>query len=578
MIKGSPLIVLALLIDSLQALVSLALAAISTIPGTVLGGAAGCAAGNYFLGQLGCWLGGSVLGFLGTWLNPALATATVPIGLLLGFVVNLCLSAVFGSFLIILMLVFLRKVYLKNLFFGIGELLPGLNNIPFWTAFVIVSLLKHSAEESKGAFAGAAMSPGSALGKAAGGVMRAKDATTTIADRSNAFESPMLPQALRGYKQQQDDLGDYLNQQEIDPGNTPQEQMPARATRSILNDIRPVKTAAAMLLALALAGAGAGHAYAQAVDPLRFVISPEIPEPGQRVTIEAQGVGSFLGDALITWQQDGTTVLSGTGARTFTFSAAGLGKVTHIHVTIQSSTNGTSERDFTFVPSVVHLLWEADTSVPPLYPGKALYSAGSTIKVTALPQVVANGATVSYNNLSFQWKVNGNPVVGQSGKGFSSMTFTGSQLRAAETVSVDVYLGATAAGSASITIPATDPQLLLYIQDPLRGVLYDQALPSTISLLNTEVTLKAQPYYFANESLQSGAASYAWTLGGAAVTGPDSARGLLTLRQAGDGGGEGRLGVELQNTDTTKLVQAARAALRILFNSNSGSASSSFGL
>ncbi|HVV15189.1 MAG TPA: hypothetical protein VHD55_02205 [Candidatus Paceibacterota bacterium] len=586
------LITLALFIDMLQAGISLAIALLAAVPGTAIGAAGGAVAGaslcSYVgLGAISGWcsaIGGFAVGFFATPLN-ALAVVTEPVGIAVGFAINMCLSICLGAFLLMLMAFFLKKIYVKNLFFGLGEMIPGINNIPFWTAFVVVSLLKKSAEDGTGALSGmaavatTAMSPGSALGNAAGGIMRAKEKTTEIADRTKAFSSPLMLQPLKGYKQQQDNLGDHLNQEQINPGSTPRESASAQAARNIFNDIRPIRKAAAVLLAFALFGAGVQAAYAQAVDPLRFVITPEIPTPGAQVAIEAQGVGNFLGDATFTWQQDGKTVLTGMGERRLTFTVGNVGAATRIHVTIQSPTNGTIDRDFTLVPSVVHLLWEADTSVPPLYRGKALYSAGSTFRVIALPQVVAGGATITYNNLSFQWSLNGEPAVNQSGKGRSSAAFQGSQLRASENVSVDVYLGAQAVGRASITIPAVDPELSLYIQDPLRGTLYDQAMPATISLLNTEVTLKAEPFYFSNDSIRNGAAAYTWTLNGTPATGPDSARGILTLRQTGNGGGEGRLGVELQNTDPTRFVQAARAALRILFNGTANSnTTSSFGV
>ncbi len=391
--------------------------------------------------------------------------------------------------------------------------------------------------------------------------MRAKEMTTDIADKGKSFSSPALLQPFKAYKQQQDNVGDHLNREQIDPSSTPQESVAAQAARNIFNDIRPIRKAAAILLTIALFGSGAHAAYAQAVDPLRFVTTPEVPQPGQQVTIEAQGIGDFLGDATLTWQQDGKTVLTGLGQRKISFAVGSLGTVTRIHVLIQSPTHGTIERDFTLVPSVVHLLWEADTSVPPFYRGKALYSAGSRFTVIAIPQIVSGGATITFNNLSFQWKLNGDPAVDQSGKGRSSASFEGSQLRASETVSVDVYLGATLVGRSGVTIPAVNPELALYIQDPLRGALYDQAMPSTISLLNTEVTLKAEPYYFASESIANGSASFDWTLNGAATAGPDSAQGLLTLRQTGSTGGEGRLGVELQNTDPTKFVQDCQYCL-----------------
>lgn len=577
MIRGTLLILLGLFIDLLQAGMSLMLALLTAVPGTVLGGAAGAGIGASACSWIGstasgicATIGGFALGFFGSWLNPILAGVTEPVGIALGFAIDICMSLTFGA-LLITFLIFNRMFYPKYLFGALGEVIPGINNIPFWTALVVLSLLKKKSEET-GALAAAsglamaAMSPTSALGTATGGVMKMKETTMDIAERNKGFENSPS-EYIRSEREDQIQRGDWPGAQAraAEEAGDMEEKEIGQKKRQIFNDIRPIRTATAILLALMLAGVSAHMAYAQAVDPIRFITTPEVPGPHQQVTIEAQGVGSFLGDATITWQQNGKVVLSGVGERTLTFTSGNLGATTRIHVVVQSSTQGTIVRDFTFIPTIVQLLWEADTSIPPLYPGKALYTAGSRIKVVALPQVVSKGSSITLNNLSYQWSVNDDPAPAQSGKGRSTITFEGSQLRAAEVVGVDVYLGLALVGQASITIPASDPEVELYTKDPLRGVLYDQALPSSVSLVGKEITLQAEPYYFAQESLRSGAISYTWTLGGAETSGPDSAHGVLTLRQTGSGHGESDLTLSVQNIDSSKFVQAAKTVLHIIF-------------
>jgi hypothetical protein len=320
-----------------------------------------------------------------------------------------------------------------------------------------------------------------------------------------------------------------------------------------------------------------GSAHAQAlpsVSNIQYVVSPDVPTPGAPMSIEAQGVGGFLGDSNITWQQDGRTVLSGVGERLFTFTAPKIGGVTRIHVIIDSD-QGTITHDFSFSPGSVNLLWEARTTVPPLYKGKALYSAGSQIKVIALSSVASGGSFVSPNSLSYKWTVNGNPIPQGSGLGRSTILFAGSQLNTVETVQVDVLSGSAVVAEGSIVIPATKPSVLMYAKDPLRGVLYDQALPSAVSLTGQEITINAEPFFFSKESKAAGTLTYTWTLGSSEVSGPDSDQGLLTLRQTGSGGGQSQLNVAIQNTDTTKLIQSAASQLRILFGTSN---SSTFGL
>lgn len=341
-----------------------------------------------------------------------------------------------------------------------------------------------------------------------------------------------------------------------------------------------------LLLILAAVGSFflcAAEAAAQSLgqtNPVQFTVTPETPGPGDPVRIDVAGVGTFLGDATITWKQNGSTVLSGVGERSYTFTAGPVGSKTVISVTINSSTQGTISNTFTFTPSSIYLLWEADTSTPWWYKGKALYSGGANLTVVALPQVVSGGRAVSSGSLSYQWSVNGTPFPQSSGTGRSRFTFTGNQLLPSETVNVKVLYGGTAVGEANVTIPASKPLVELYVRDPLRGTLFDQALQTQTSLNSNEFTVEAAPFYFSNSSIGSGAAAFAWTLDGSDASGPQSAQGLLTLRQSGSGSGEAQLRVEVQNTDSSKYVQAAQNALTILFGGSTGASafSSFFGL
>lgn len=323
---------------------------------------------------------------------------------------------------------------------------------------------------------------------------------------------------------------------------------------------------------LALCMAGVARAQVSAVpDPVQYLISPETPGPNQQVRIVAQGIGSFLGDATITWAQNGKTVLSGVGETDFSFTTGALGTQTHIQARVVSSSQGTFTKDFVFFPSLVNLVWEADTTAPPMYRGKSLYSGGSNLKVVAFPLVFINGARVSPNNLSMQWSRSNEAVPSASGIGKTSFSFVGDQLQNQENISVEVYYGASKIGYGQITIPVSNPLLLFYSKDPLRGTLYDAALPAAISLTTKEITVQAAPYFFASSSFKKGALVYSWTLNGEDSVGPDSAKGMLTLRQTGSGQGAAVIGAALQNNEPDKFIQTAQAALQIVFGSSSNS-------
>lgn len=330
------------------------------------------------------------------------------------------------------------------------------------------------------------------------------------------------------------------------------------------------------MLLLVFAASGIAHAQSQP-PPLQYTVAPETPGPNQVVNIQVAGVGTFLGDSTITWQQNGKTVDSGIGHESYTFTTGAIGTATTIHVVIVSPTQGTFTNDFFFAPSVVDLVWEADTSVPLFYAGKSLYSAGARLKVVAFPTIAQGKSIASVNSLSFQWSQGGTPVPDQSGIGKNTFTFNGDQIHNSETVSVDIYLSGAKVGHGEIVIPAQSPQVILYDSDPLRGELLDRALPSSFDLNTNEVTLQAEPYFFSNQSIKNGALTFSWTLNGSETSGPDSAKGLLTLRQAGQGTGSATVGVSVQDTNPTTLIQAASEALQITFGGQaSGSSLSSF--
>lgn len=335
-------------------------------------------------------------------------------------------------------------------------------------------------------------------------------------------------------------------------------------------------TLIAFLLAAALPAAA--QSLETGADPIRVRISPQAPEPGQTVTITVEGIGTFLGDATITWRKDNAVVKSGYGERSYSFVAGPLGKLMRIDLSIDSPTQGVITRTFNFKPSTINLVWEADTTTPPLYRGKALLSPGSTVKITAFPQVVSGGSTLSAASLSYQWKRRGEAVLAQSGKGKRSFTYASDQLQGAETISVDVYLDNALVGQGAVSIPVTNPEIVLYQRDPLRGVLWSEAMPSAVSLNAKEITVQAVPYFFASDSFTNNEVAYEWSLNGKETSGPLSDQGVMTLRQTGEGSGQALLGVALQNTKGTRLLQSAETLVRMFFGAQSGSNSSFFGL
>lgn len=566
--KAAVLICFALAIDGLQALISLGFFMIASAGGTLAGGAVGCAIGDYVAGQLGCWVGGGILGIFGTFANTVLAPVLVPIGVVLGIAVNICLSIVLGGMLVALLwyFKFLHVGYLPGF---LAELTPGVANIPFWTGLVVASILRTKASQAVNQVAA-----GVGLGALSGGAAGVLRSVLDIRNINTQFFAQSNP-GLR-------------NQAQTAADATPKDTHQRTASTLIQNidGIRAPKKgvgfskAVGVALGLCLLWITPAHAQGivQQPDPVQYTVVPETPGPNELVRIVVDGIGTFLGNSVVTWQKNDVTVASGIGLRSYSFTTGGVGEVTRVRVSVASTVHGTITREFVFSPSVVHLVWEADTTAPPFYQGKALYTAGSRIKVAAFPTVLLQGARVPNNQISFQWRHNDALVPEQSGLGKNTFTVYGDQLQTGENILVDLYINSTLVGQGRIFVPAVEPQVLVYSRDPLRGLLLDQALFGNVSLSGKEVTLQAEPFFFANVSKIRETLRFAWTLNNLEATGPDSARGLLTLRQTGSGAGFASVGVTLQNTDLDRLIQSADTALGIAFGQSSSLISNLFGI
>lgn len=475
------------------------------------GGAAGFATGTILCttgqgGVLAPLFGAAKCGLPGALAGAGLSAFAIPIGA----AVDVALSITIGGGIIALLAfegMFYPQIIIKGF---LGEVTPFMNFLPFWSWVVWKCMREKNKEDG-------------AQRRFAPAVALEKEIQTKEKSRA-----PLLPNRF--------------------------------------NDIRPAVRGAALALLL-IVGV---HAHAQTVpDPVQYIVTPETPGANETVLIEVQGVGSFLGSADITWKKDGTAVKNGVGERSFSFVTGALGQKTTITVAIDSS-QGPFTQTFTFNPSRINLLWEAYTTVPPLYKGKALYSAGSDYKVVAFPTVYSGASRITANALNYQWFYRDDPVPEASGLGRFTFSHTGDQLQQSEDVAVDVYYGAAKVGHGELSVPASDPFIQLYSRDALRGTLYDAALPAAISLVGREITVQAEPYYFSTAAKRSGLIPFAWTLNDEPASGPDSPSGILTLRQSGSGTGSATIGVSMQNNNPDQFVQTAGSSLHIEFGAKQG--------
>ncbi|MBI2045995.1 MAG: hypothetical protein HYT28_01055 [Parcubacteria group bacterium] len=312
-------------------------------------------------------------------------------------------------------------------------------------------------------------------------------------------------------------------------------------------------------------------------EPLLIIANPENPKPFDTVTARVESFRFDVSRSVITWYVNGKKTASGIGKTQISFSAGGGGKETTVEVVAQSETSGVFNQTLVFRPADVALLWEADTYTPPFYQGKALASSAARIKITAFPEFTdSSGRAVSPRNLVYQWQVDGSNLPNQSGYGARTITVTGARIYRDTEISVEVSsVDRSIVAQKILIIPSTDPKLVLYENHPLEGVKYSQALSSSFSLSEPEVSIRAEPYFFSD----IGTLDYGWFLNNEPVTVDRNEWNNITLRQESGSAGVSRVSLDVRGISGIRgrILQNAAAALLIYFGGQGAGAGGFFG-
>lgn len=311
----------------------------------------------------------------------------------------------------------------------------------------------------------------------------------------------------------------------------------------------------------------------QLQNTLNISVSPRHPGPNELVSLSIESFSIDLNRAHITWFLNDTLIAEGDALTTTSFTTGRLGSNSLITIFAETPDNATATETISIRPVQIDLIWQANTYTPPFYNGKALPTAGSSVSVTAFPQFVTeDGATVSPNNLIYQWEKNSDPLQEISGRG--EKTATVSLLPNRETVvevtvsSIDGILS----GTERISLRPREPQLLIYEDNPLLGTLFNGALGETFSLIGGETRFIAYPYFISTRSRGATHLEYVWKLDNDIVT-PGDDVGSITVNHSGGGSGNAIISLSLQNT--RDFLQQAAKQFTITFGESS---SSQFGL
>ncbi|MBI3572248.1 hypothetical protein HY091_01795 [Candidatus Kaiserbacteria bacterium] len=290
---------------------------------------------------------------------------------------------------------------------------------------------------------------------------------------------------------------------------------------------------------------------------LTLTVSPQYPTPYGEVLITPLSTTFDLVNASYTLSANGNVVYRG-NAKPFAVALGAAGSVTSVKAMVTGS-GGSVSQSISIRPQDVALVAEPLSSVPPLYPGKALVPLEGSVRVVAVANLRSKaGKQVDPSALSYDWTLDGTELAGSSGIGKSSITVASPLQYRAGRVSVVVKSqdGALASGDL-LSLTPVEPSVRVYEDDPLLGVRFERALAGSYALAGAETTLYAVPYSF---PLALGAPVLHWFLNGSAAQTGD----FVTLRPTGSGGGSANVSL----TATAGDFARASAVLSLTFNAN----------
>lgn len=284
-------------------------------------------------------------------------------------------------------------------------------------------------------------------------------------------------------------------------------------------------------------------------------LTPVHPGPGEPVRLTVTSPLYDLAESTITWSGNGVVIAQGEGVTEATVTTGKVGTETLITVSI-SGANGSASISTSIIPSSIDLLWEADSYTPPFFKGRALPSAGSRVRLMAIPHLSKpGGREIAASDLTYTWKKDGAVIKSASGKGKTSATLEGPLLFDSTLISVEALSAdRSVSGAQSVRIENIEPILTLYQDQPLFGIAFHRALANTTAIHESEMSFFAAPYFAPVQKVSDARLSFEWEVNRTDVV-PDRTRPNEITINADNSSGEAQ--IQLSVTHATNYFFSA---------------------
>ena len=278
---------------------------------------------------------------------------------------------------------------------------------------------------------------------------------------------------------------------------------------------------------------------------LELQIDPKYPSANQTVSAKVELYGLSIEKYEILWFVNNILKERGIGQKEFFFQVGDWGKITTLSVQVNTANNGQIQKQLQIIPAEVNLIWEAETSTPPFYKGKAMNSSNAIINVVALPNFInRSGQKIAPEKLIYKWKEDWKVRGNQSGYGKNTFSLEGPQTNRSKSVTVEVEsLDGTLKAKETISMRSKSPEIIFYKKDPLLGTLYNTAIKNEHTLDSEELKIIAEPFFFSPQD----EINYKWTMNSQAM---DIYNSEITLRRPEDQIGSTQISLKIQNMDS----------------------------
>lgn len=302
-------------------------------------------------------------------------------------------------------------------------------------------------------------------------------------------------------------------------------------------------------------------------DQLKFDVAPRVPAPYDNVIVTISDYSIDLDRSQINWTLNGKAQSAGIGNKSFVFQMGGKGEVFKVAVKIQPSKGPIIQKSITLIAQDVDIAWEANSYTAPFYKGKALHTTEGEVLFVAMPNfITSTGAQINPTTLIYKWSQDGTILADRSGYGKNTFSYTGTILSKPVTISVEVStLKGDASARKSVTVTPENTKAVFYENNPLYGILFNQAVGDTFTLTAKEGKFEAFPYFFTGKNRSAPEMQYTWKLNDSPLLVAKSQHSMVFRNEEGK---SGKSEVRVSVSNLSKILQNASAQLSIIYGSD----------